>query len=499
MADAPYTIDVVIEAPGGDTNRYAYDAEAHIFKLVEVIYTHAPLPAELGAIVGTLTEAATPLGAMVIAGVPIIAGAIVTARPIGGVEMGGQDNRATYVVVVPTVDRAQEDIQDIRDLPSERKSSLERFCQTYGATDGTKHTIRWLGTSEIRRTLETARRMGRMARVGERDRGATSRAWQALVEWSSAGTEGEATHYTVAELSLSKLPYRFQTYVGQMLMPDERILFFVERPSVQMSPRLFGRGKSLPEGLLVVTTRQILWMYDSLPPTATLVGYGYIAKTFVLARLAHVELREEGDLVHLRLAVADTSSRQEESVIVFPRRLTPDLRRVMDYLKGFTLAADKAQLLCLAELEPTEEKLEDVVEKGDEKTMAKLPVLTTRMQEVLAEGEFVVEQALVPAWMTEKGDSTLVAVTDRRLLVLSSTRHSEADCESFPFGTISSVELSHSVLECWLRILLPTTKNVDHIQVNLPLVALGRFTRVFLALRRGLTAATAFALGSARQ
>ena len=72
MADAPYTIDVVIEAPGGDTNRYAYDAEAHIFKLVEVIYTHAPLPAELGAIVGTLTEAATPLGAMVITGVVLL-------------------------------------------------------------------------------------------------------------------------------------------------------------------------------------------------------------------------------------------------------------------------------------------------------------------------------------------------------------------------------------------------------------------------------------------
>lgn len=491
MPDITYAVDVVIEASSGAANRYVYDPDSHTLKLVEILYARESLPAEFGSIVGTLTDANTPLGVVVIAGVPIVAGALVNVRLIGGIEITARDNIVHYLVAVPSVDRAFDEIQAVSDLDPERVVRLEQFFQRYGVKEGEQNAIRWRDVGAIRRVLDKARRMGRMARVGERHRGTGAKAWQALVDWGSGGAESETRPYTIAEMALSRLPYRFQTYVAQMLLPDERILFFVERPAVTLKHRFFSRGKTLPEGLLVVTTQQALWMYDVLPPADTLVGYGYIAKTLALGRLVEADLQDEGELVNLRVACGSSTGGNEVSVIGFPRGLRDPLRHVVEYLNGF-VPSPKAQLLCLAKLEATKGKLETLVESGDEKTKAALPDLTSALKAELSEGEFVVEHALVPTWAVETGQPKLVAVTNHRLIVVSGTRAGAIECDEFPLRTISSVELSHSVMECWLRVCLARQNDVAHGQVHLPLTALGQFTKVFLALRRGLTSASAF-------
>ena len=106
MPDITYAVDVVIEASSGDANRYVYDPDSHTLKLVEILYARESLPAEFGSIVGTLTDANTPLGVVVIAGVPIVAGALVNVRLIGGIEITARDNIVHYLVAVPKIGRA---------------------------------------------------------------------------------------------------------------------------------------------------------------------------------------------------------------------------------------------------------------------------------------------------------------------------------------------------------------------------------------------------------
>lgn len=129
---------------------------------------------------------------------------------------------------------------------------------------------------------------------------------------------GEAA-YSAPEHLLSWIPHRFEHYLNDLLLPDERVLFFAESPALTIrgwsgevelrsgAPRRtrgaglglrspFGRlhTRHLHGGLLLITDRQILHVRDYAPPDVTLVEWGYLAHSWPLGRVVGVRMLPAG-------------------------------------------------------------------------------------------------------------------------------------------------------------------------------------------------------------
>lgn len=129
---------------------------------------------------------------------------------------------------------------------------------------------------------------------------------------------GEAA-YSAPEHLLRWIPHRFEHYLNDLLLADERVLFFAESPALTIrgwpgeldlrsgAPRRargaglgsrspFGRlhARHLHGGLLLITDRQILHVRDYAPPDVTLVEWGYLAHSWPLGCLVGVRMLPVG-------------------------------------------------------------------------------------------------------------------------------------------------------------------------------------------------------------
>jgi hypothetical protein len=128
---------------------------------------------------------------------------------------------------------------------------------------------------------------------------------------------GEAA-YSAPEHLLRWVPHRFERYLSELLLPDERVLFFAELPALAIrgwsgevdwqgsatrrgggglgwaSP--FGRLRTrhIHSGLLLITDRQVLHLRDYAPPDISLVEWGYLAHSWPLARAVGVRVLPAG-------------------------------------------------------------------------------------------------------------------------------------------------------------------------------------------------------------
>src|SRR5713226_6503589 len=82
---APDEVNVVIEIPRGQTNKYEYDKQLHVFRLDRNLYSPVHYPGDYGFIPRTLSDDGDPLDALVDA--PSFTGCLMTVRPIGMLEM----------------------------------------------------------------------------------------------------------------------------------------------------------------------------------------------------------------------------------------------------------------------------------------------------------------------------------------------------------------------------------------------------------------------------
>ncbi len=105
------------------------------------------------------------------------------------------------------------------------------------------------------------------------------------------------------------VPQRFQEALKQLLLDDERLLAFVERPLLQQHSGWFGsRHKHMTEGLLLVTDQQILWLRDFSTPSKTLIEGGYIAQSFPLEHVQHCLFVPAGERVEADIPLIPAQS-----------------------------------------------------------------------------------------------------------------------------------------------------------------------------------------------
>ena len=83
----PNILDCIIEIPRGSHNKYELDKESGLIRLDRVLYSAVFYPANYGFIPQTYCDDKDPLDILVLGQEPVVPMCIVTARPIGVMQM----------------------------------------------------------------------------------------------------------------------------------------------------------------------------------------------------------------------------------------------------------------------------------------------------------------------------------------------------------------------------------------------------------------------------
>src|SRR4028119_938956 len=140
-ADAPRLVDCVIEVPRGSRNKYELDKGSGLLRLDRVLYSAEFYPANYGFIPRTYCDDKDPLDILVLGQEPVQPMCLLTARPIGVMQMIDQNEEDDKIIAVHQHDPAVMHLKDISDLPQHTLNELQRFFEDYKALENKRVRI----------------------------------------------------------------------------------------------------------------------------------------------------------------------------------------------------------------------------------------------------------------------------------------------------------------------------------------------------------------------
>jgi inorganic pyrophosphatase len=130
----PYDINVIIEVPsGGEPVKYEMDKESGALFVDRIIHTAMRYPANYGFIPHTLGDDGDPLDVLVVAGLPLMPGCVVRARPVGVLLMEDEKGGDEKLLCVP-IDKLHPYYEGVKrhdELPSIVVEQIEHFFGHY--------------------------------------------------------------------------------------------------------------------------------------------------------------------------------------------------------------------------------------------------------------------------------------------------------------------------------------------------------------------------------
>ena len=132
--DPPRELNAFIEIPqGGQPVKYELDKASGALFVDRFLHTSMIYPSNYGFIPGTLGEDGDPLDILVVTPIPVIAGAVIRARPIGVLLMDDEKGVDEKILAVP-VDALNPFYADVRthaDLPPLLIAQIAHFFRHY--------------------------------------------------------------------------------------------------------------------------------------------------------------------------------------------------------------------------------------------------------------------------------------------------------------------------------------------------------------------------------
>jgi inorganic pyrophosphatase len=463
----PYTFDVLIQQPSADVYAYAYDESARTLRLDGAWRTSDDGFAERGVVVNAVTPRGEALRAWIVADLPIAPRTRVTARAVGALEFRRGELLEHVIVAVPTADSRYARAQAFNDLPAVHRAMLQRVLE---------ESARWLDANSAEEIVHLARQRARLAQAEEHEHGRARPAWEADERSPIAQLARETTLHTQAEAALFTVPYRFQQHLRVCLRADERILFWVHRPRFTFS-RIAGLGgKTVREGLLVLTDQQCLWLVDPVTPTVPVEGgYGYIARTVAVERIVNAMLTAKAD--HRVLEIVSTNGRGVGGTfrIEFPPAAHAELEQAVRLLNAFAPRANEQRLRRVFIPGAPRLYLDDPMDQDRQQTAARLAQLQTILTQQL-NNEIICAQTFVPAWAD--GDLRLFTVTNRRVLMIA--QRTPEKLITLAVQDILASEICYSVFASWLKL---WTANSQPFQITFPLTSFAGFNACWRTTR----------------
>lgn len=129
--DVPNEINMLVENPKGNMNKYEYNTNTGMIKLDRVLYEQIPYPIEYGAIPQTWDEDEDPLDIMAMVTYPTFPGCLLSVRPVAVLlfdDCGEVDDK---ILAVPVDDVRFRNIQDLKDVDPHKLDEIGFFFEHY--------------------------------------------------------------------------------------------------------------------------------------------------------------------------------------------------------------------------------------------------------------------------------------------------------------------------------------------------------------------------------
>lgn len=553
----PMLIEVVVREPRCDSPLYTWDAEHASLRLTGVYRARPGLPADL-AILSLARQAELPV--LLLHHLPIAPQTRVYARLLGALSVGQpaqHDNRRPsegwIFIAAVHVDASLAEYSSVEALPSAQQAALRAYvwrqarggqgqqpegippgdalpapaAQPPGERDVSEINV-CDAVAAARLLRETRLHLKREQRARPRGKAWLGReaeekpvAWRAVaglseplrlaVQRDAFLARSKDAPHAQAEQLIRFVPQRFQHALEKLLLDDEHLLAFVERPLLRHRTGFLGMQTwRSNEGLLLVTDRQALWLRDFTTPGSTFGESGYIARTAPLERLHNITVLPPGKTPgafagrleanaspYQRLVLEVASAAGTELLAIeFPQQSEAEkaLVRIAEMLRAFLPLADGCpdrRVRRLPVVEPWMPQGAEAARLAGLGGLVPAPV-AERLKQRLAEsvretGEEVLVSAPVPALEAFKTPARLVALTRRALLVIDDGEIQKAQMQRSALTDLSSAQLRYSLLGSALSIVVPQpddrTRQIS-IPFNSPAIAwfLPLFTRLRLLL-----------------
>src|ERR1700676_1983555 len=135
----------VIETPKGSRNKFAFDADQHIFELKKVLPAGMAFPYDFGFVPSTLADDGDPVDVLVLMDEPAFPGCVLSCRPIGVIEGEQGDKkdkeRNDRIIAVEKDAHSWADIKTIDDLGKQFCRELEEFFVNYHKLSGKQYRV----------------------------------------------------------------------------------------------------------------------------------------------------------------------------------------------------------------------------------------------------------------------------------------------------------------------------------------------------------------------
>ena len=477
-------VEVRVVEPGDDCNLYEYDAGVEGLRLSGIHRTGRPAPADHAVLPDTALNGDAGLEVLLMTHRSTFPGCAVRARPIALLEICHDRQVERLVIAVPADDDALLAVNDIDDLPEARRCALLAYVQTQlnGEPD---HAVQWGDAARACRVIHDAKQATRLALARARKGGPAAPAWKPLgVRASGAKRSSDTEPHTEAEDAYLQLPQRFQKYVDEYLVPDERILFAANRPAMRSAlKRTWLASQALHEGILFITDQQVALVTENLPPDRTSIKYGYVVHTGAPERVESVQVRETNRRACFEVTWRAASGSQRV-VWEFPVEAMDELNEGAAILRRWQPPKGGTWLRRAQGPRPAEMPLSDPAANDPSEVLPLARRLTEALAGDVGGTERTLASALLPAWADSRKVAHLLTVTDRRVLVLPDPANDlHLQPVSYWLACVASLEFTSSILGSWLALNVIDGGDFHRAVIPFPYTA-AEFQDCFTSLRQ---------------
>ncbi len=548
---SPFIVNVVVHQPQRDCVLYTWDHPHACLRVIGLHHADAGLPADLAVM---NLEELMDVPVLVLTAHSFPPGTRVDVRVLGAIRAHSAHDELEvsfaldgwFLVAVATIDSALAAYSSLERLPLAQQIALKRYVLAQTAKKGQqfleeRENVQFCDADEvahllretrvqIKRGKRTQRRgkewftpQGEEASPSWRIIEGLSDALRAQLQQNRLAQDDEPAPHAQAEQLIRFVPQRFQEALAELLLDDERLLAFVERPLLRHRTGVLKMQQwRSNEGLFLVTDRQVLWLRDFLSPGKDFLPGGYIAHSAPVERLQRITLLSSGpapvelarhleaqDSPYLRLIMeVESRTGSELFVIEFPQQteVGKALVRIIDLLQAFLPRAEgssdqRVRRLPVVDIwQPQGAETERLRGLGGSVPAVLAQQFERRLtEEVSRAHDECLASALVPALEDYHSPARLVALTRQAVLVLEEENAAkrppagkrvdqEIRLRRYDLTTLTSAQLRYSLLGSSLSLFLPRA-NERAEQVVLPFQspAIAWFRPLFTRLRVALS------------
>jgi inorganic pyrophosphatase len=129
--NVPEEITVIVEINKGSKNKYELDKETGLLMLDRVMHTSQDYPFDYGFVPQTHWHDGDPLDVVLLTTYPLVPGILLTARPVGVMDMIDDGESDAKIIAVPVKDPRFKNVKDLNDVNAHILEEIKHFFETY--------------------------------------------------------------------------------------------------------------------------------------------------------------------------------------------------------------------------------------------------------------------------------------------------------------------------------------------------------------------------------